>query len=221
MILPEVIKKRKKIIIAAGILIIILLILSFTLIFLYYKRNPAAKYPGGSGWSEPDWVEVNLIPPNEYSRPETKLDSVSGLVIHYVANPGTSAEANRSYFANLAKTKTTYASSHFIIGLEGEVIQLIPTNEVAYASNSRNNDTLSIECTHPTDTGEFNSATYDSLVALCANLSLEYSLDPKTDIIRHYDVTGKLCPLWYVENEDEWLEFLDDVDDVLRILKTN
>ena len=30
-------------------------------------------------------------------------------------------------------------------------------------------------------------------------------------IIRHYDVTGKECPLYYVEHEDKWEEFRDDV----------
>ena len=31
------------------------------------------------------------------------------------------------------------------------------------------------------------------------------------DVIRHYDVTGKACPKYYVENEDEWLIFKEDL----------
>ena len=31
------------------------------------------------------------------------------------------------------------------------------------------------------------------------------------DVIRHYDVTGKLCPLYYVEHEDAWAQFKADV----------
>ena len=31
-------------------------------------------------------------------------------------------------------------------------------------------------------------------------------------MIRHYDVTGKKCPLYYVEHEDEWKKFKEDVD---------
>ena len=89
----------------------------------------------------PDWVEVNLLPVNPYSRPGIALEQVNGIVIHYVGNPGTTAAQNHSFFTNLAQTGETYASSHFVVGLEGEVIQCIPLTEIAYASNIRNDDT--------------------------------------------------------------------------------
>jgi len=136
--------------------------------------------------------------------------------VHYVANPGTSAAANRSYFAGLAETKATYASSNFIIGLEGEVLQCVPADEVAYASNKRNSDTLSIECCHPDDTGVFTYPTYRSLVMLCRDICIGFGLDPESDIIRHYDVSGKMCPLYFVEHEDEWKQFLSDVKDAVK-----
>ena len=166
----------------------------------------------GSGWDTPDYVDVQLIDVNEYSRPGDKLEEVRGIVVHYVANPGTSAAANRSYFAGLAQSGATYASSNFIIGLEGEVIQCVPADEIAYASNSRNKDTLSIENCHPDETGKFTDATYASLVRLCADICEQFKLDPLTDIIRHHDVTGKLCPKYFVEHEDEWQKFLSDVN---------
>ena len=31
------------------------------------------------------------------------------------------------------------------------------------------------------------------------------------DVIRHYDVTGKNCPKYYVENEDAWVNFRNDL----------
>lgn len=37
----------------------------------------------------------------------------------------------------------------------------MPLTEVAYASNSRNDDTVSIEVCHPDETGEFSQVTYD------------------------------------------------------------
>ena len=76
-------------------------------------------------------------------------------------------------------------------------------DEVAFCSNSRNSDTLSIECCHPDETGAFTQATYDSLVCLLRWLCELYDLSPD-DVIRHYDVTGKLCPLYYVEHPDAW-----------------
>ena len=74
---------------------------------------------------EPD-IRVELIDINEYSRPAIALEEVTGVVIHYTANPGTTAEQNRGYFQSLAETEETYASSHFIVGIEGEIIQCIP-----------------------------------------------------------------------------------------------
>lgn len=155
-------------------------------------------------------IEEDYLTPNEYSRPQTPLKDINAVVIHYTANPGTSAANNRSYFEGLAKKRTTYASSHYIIGLEGEVIQCVPLNEISFASNDRNSDTIAIECCHEDETGEFNEATYQSLVSLTASLCVEFDLEEE-DIIRHYDVTGKLCPLYYVENEEEWLQFRREV----------
>ena len=66
----------------------------------------------------PDFA-VELLTVNEYSRPGTELAQVNGIVVHYTANPGTTAEQNRSYFESLAETWETHASSHFIIGISG------------------------------------------------------------------------------------------------------
>lgn len=158
----------------------------------------------------PEYVNVNLLTPNEYSRPQIPLEKVNGIVVHYVANPCSTALENRNYFEGLKDqtgSKTTSVSSHFVIGLEGEVVQCVPLNEVAYASNNRNSDTISIECCHPDDSGEFTSATYESLVRLTRWLMEEYGLDT-SQVIRHYDVTGKLCPKAFVEHPEEWERFL-------------
>ena len=114
-------------------------------------------------------------------------------MIHYVGNPGTTAKANRNYFESLSSGETeTYASSHFIVGLEGEVIQCIPLTEIAYASNIRNEDTVAIEVCHPDETGAFSPAAYQQVVELTAWLCRTFDLDPDTDVIRHYDVTGRI-----------------------------
>lgn len=157
----------------------------------------------------PDY-QVELLDYNEYSRPGTALTVVNGIVIHYTANPGTTAEQNRNYFNGLKDSGETYASSHFVIGIEGEIIQCIPCNEIAYASNDRNADTISIECCIPDETGKFTDETYQSLVELVTWLMGRYELGTD-DVIRHYDVTGKACPKYYVEHESEWLAFKEDL----------
>ncbi len=152
-------------------------------------------------------VTVDYLTVNEYSRPGDKLRNVNAIVIHYVGNPGTTAAQNRSYFEGLKDGHGTSASSHYIVGLEGEIIQCVPLDEISYASNERNGDTIAIECCHPDETGKFNAATYDSLVKLTAALCNTYGLSPDEDIIRHYDITGKRCPLYFVSNEEEWYGF--------------
>ncbi len=160
---------------------------------------------------KPQWIEENYIKPNPYSRPQTELEWVNGIVVHYVGNPGTTARQNQSYFNGLAESHKTYASSHFVIGLEGEVIQCVPLDEIAYCSNDRNQDTISIECCHPDESGEFTQATYDSLVRLTQWLCESFKLDGSEDVIRHYDVTGKECPLYYVRNQEAWEQFIRDL----------
>ena len=173
----------------------------------------------GQNISLPDYVEQDLLPVNQWSRPGTPLENIDGVVIHYVGNPDTTAQANRNYFASLSSGEEgTYASSHFIVGLEGEVIQCIPLTEIAYASNERNDDTLSIEVCHPDETGVFSDVTYWRVVDLTAWLCRTFHLDPMKDVIRHYDVTGKLCPLYYVEHPEAWEDFLVDVEAAMEAL---
>ena len=161
--------------------------------------------------SQQPQLDVELLSINDYSRPGLAMNEVKGIVIHYTANPGSTAIQNRNYFEGLKDSHETMASSHFIVGLDGEIVQCIPTNEISYASNDRNNDTISIECCHPDATGKFNQQTYDSLVELTTYLMGRFQLTTD-DVIRHYDVTGKKCPLYYVEHEDAWQQFLTDVN---------
>ncbi len=159
---------------------------------------------------EPPVIAVDYLEVNSYSRPGLELKDVKNIFVHYTANPGTSAAQNRSYFANLELTKERAASAHFIIGYEGEIIQCIPLEEQAYAVKTRNNDSISIECCYVDENGQFTQETYDSLVHMLAWLIDEYHLKPE-DILRHYDCGGKLCPIYYVENEEAWEQLLQDV----------
>ena len=159
-------------------------------------------------------MEEDFLTVNEYSRPGEKLEKVNNIFVHYTANKGTSAAQNRSYFENLGITGETSASAHFIIGFDGEIVQCIPLEEIAYAVQKRNYDSISIECCYLQENGEFTEATYQSLIRLSAWLLNEYNLAPE-DMRRHYDEGGKKCPLYYVENEDAWEQFLKDLRDYI------
>ena len=59
----------------------------------------------------------------------------------------------------------------------------------------------------------------ESLVQLTAWLAVTFDLETE-DLIRHYDVTGKICPKFYVENEDAWQTLLADVEAEAAALRT-
>lgn len=158
----------------------------------------------------PDYVDVQLIGVDGEARRGVPLEDITGIVVHYVGNPGTSAQGNRDYF----DTPGTLVSAHFVIGLEGEVIQCVPLWEKSSASNERNRDTISIECCHPDEDGKFTEVTYASLVKLTAWLCELNELTAE-QVIRHYDVTEKLCPLYFVEHEDAWEQFRQDVEKMI------
>ena len=197
---------RNRVLLAGAVLLLMLAVFFLCRKFFF----SSAKDQMEEGWEDAPEMSVELLTPNPYSRPEIPLEKVNGIVIHYTANPGSSAKANRNYFEGLKDSGQTYASSHFIVGLKGEIIQCIPSREIAYASNERNEDTLSIETCHPDESGRYNQATYDSLVELTAWLCHKFDLQ-STEVIRHYDVTGKICPKAFVEDEQAWEQFRRDV----------
>lgn len=208
--------RLKRGMILLGVLTIVLCIVT-----VYEKHEQSQEYTENkSDYIEsvkPD-IDVELLTPNEYSRPGIATNKITGIVVHYTANPGATAMNNRDYFEGLKDSHITKASSNFVVGLDGEIVQCVPTWEMAYASNSRNIDTVSIECCHPDETGKFNKKTYQSMVRLCAWLCLKFDLD-ENDVIRHYDVTGKNCPKYFVENEAAWKQFKNDIGTKLKKLK--
>ena len=165
-------------------------------------------------------IQKMFLTPNKYTRPQTPLKRVTKIAVHYVGNPNTTAKNNRDFFEGLKtqiadktntyrlnadgsymmyngqRVKLRWVSAHFVIGLGGEIIQCIPTSEIAYCTNAANSYSISIECCHPDATGKFTAATEQALAELCAYLCGHFGLTAD-DIIRHYDVTGKQCPLYW------------------------
>ena len=65
-----------------------------------------ADFPGAPPFT------VDLLDINEYSRPGIALEKINGIVIHYTANPKSTAKQNRDYFEGLKDSHETKASSH-------------------------------------------------------------------------------------------------------------
>lgn len=173
------------------------------------ETEPETETEKGNAVPRPD-IDEQLLTINEYSRPGDKVDAIEKIVIHYLGNPETTAQQNHDYFESLKDLQNVSMSANFVVGIDGEIIECVPPGEIAYASNSMNHLSVSIENCHIDETGQFTEETYESCVRLTAYLLEEYGLE-REDIIRHYDVTGKECPLYYVEHEDKWEEFRDDV----------
>jgi N-acetylmuramoyl-L-alanine amidase len=166
-------------------------------------------------------ITEQILTKNKYSWPCVLLKAVKGIVLHWVGNPGTSAAANRNYFESLKNQMPPkddrFASAHYIIGLDGEVIRCVPDKEVCYhvgaerytnealnrLSSYPNNCTIGIELCHPDGSGCFGNATLRSCRDLVSSLLIAYSLT-KDDVYRHYDITGKICPKYFVDYTDEW-----------------
>lgn len=164
------------------------------------------------------------IDKNPFSRPGNKLLGVKGIVIHYTASPGASAKNIRNYFQNLSKQSTEddiedrSASAHYAVGLDGEVIEIIPLDEEAYhvgaksykisfGKYSPNNYLIGIECCHADETGRLSPATYQATVELVQKLLSDFGLNSH-NVYRHFDITGKNCPKWFVEHDEDWKIFL-------------
>ena len=66
------------------------------------------------------------------------------------------------------------------------------------------------ECCHKKENGKFTAQTQAALIQLCTYLCIKFDLTEE-NLIRHYDVTGKICPKYFVEHPDAWETFKKDV----------
>jgi len=165
-----------------------------------------------------------LLTPNAYSRPLALLRDVKGLVVHWVANPGSSARATQRFFESRKSGKLGFGSAHYAID-PVETVRMIPENEIAYHVGAwkytdyalkkfgtyPNAHSIGVELHHLDWAGRFHPDTLAQLVVLLRDLCGRYSLDPVTDICRHFDITEKLCPKWWVDHEDEFRAFLKTI----------
>lgn len=141
------------------------------------------------------------------------------LVLHYVGATG-GAEANCKYFAS----EYVGASAHYFVGHSGEIWQCVEDKDISWHCGSssgykhtecRNANSIGIElCCRKDAKGQwyFEEATYLSAIELVRELMAKYNI-PINNVIRHYDVTGKVCPEPFVSNEGKytWSGFKADL----------
>lgn len=153
---------------------------------------------------------------NKYGRPGTPLTKCKKIINHYTGQHDVPGINTVNYFnngvANGCKVngKYIYASSHYVIDLDGTIYQLIPTNEISYCSNSANSYSVSIEVATTGEDNHYTDATYKSMVWLNAWLCQYKGLDCIKDMLTHTDIVGKnykLCPIYFVKNPKKWEQF--------------
>lgn len=167
-------------------------------------------------------VESYLLSPSANARPLNPLKQVKRIVLHYTSQSGKSAIDIRNQYEDYANTGSlTHDSCHFIIGLSGEIIQAIPTDECALASGAANIDSISITMCNELPSGEPTDSTYSSLVRLVTELCNHYNLGIQ-DVVRHYDIDGSsVCPRYFVINDVPWQMFLQDIQNGLTSNEKN
>ena len=144
-----------------------------------------------------------------------RTQAIKYIVIHYTANNGDTAKNNADYFSK--KLPADPSSAHYFVD-ENEIWQSVKDNDTAYhcGANSykhkecRNQNAIGIElCSRIDATGKyyFKAEVVNRAVALTKELMKKYNI-PLSNVIRHYDVTGKICPAPMVKEEKQWREFL-------------
>lgn len=131
---------------------------------------------------------------------------VKYIVIHYFGSLGT-AEAVANYF----QSKYRGASAHYSLDESSNVYQSVEVGDIAWHCGAksykhpscRNSNSIGIEVRpHKLSTKTMNASdkdwyfkdeVIDNLVEFTQYLMDKYNV-PVENVIRHYDVTGKLCP---------------------------
>lgn len=170
-------------------------------------------------------IKVNLANVNNYGDARS-LNSIKYIVIHYTANDGDTSMNNANYFKN----NVVEASAHYFVDSES-ITRSVPDDFVAWHCGAlsyrhhecRNANSIGVEICDDVKNGVIcpSDKTIKNTIELVEWLMKKYNI-PKVNVIRHYDVTGKLCPAYWcgtIDKEKKWqAEFKDKLNKAGNIL---
>ena len=153
-----------------------------------------------------------FIPCNESNYRKGRASEIEFLVIHYTGNNGDTAEGNCAYFKN----NRVSASAHYFVDEDG-ICQSVRDTDTAwhcgtkgtyYHKTCRNANSIGIElCSRENAAGYyFLRETIERAVELVRELMKKYNI-PIENVVRHYDVTHKICPAPFVHDHAAWDDF--------------
>lgn len=157
-------------------------------------------------------MNITQMPCNPGNYTAKRTGAIRYLVVHYTGAPGT-ARNNGAYFASRGDIG---ASAHYFVDAQ-DIVQSVPDSGRAWHCGAasyrhpecRNDNSIGVElCCYQDAAGRwrFDPATVANAVQLVRSLMAQYGID--TDhIVRHYDVTGKVCPEPFVRDALAWAEF--------------
>ena len=150
------------------------------------------------------------------------------IVIHNIGVAGQTANQAQRYFAD--PTKTTYSGVHYCVDIDGMVHEFANRDHITYhcgyktytpymlanyPSHTTNQPretpnwiSCGIEMCHPLADGKPTPETLMSTISLAKELMAYYNT---REVLRHYDITGKNCPAYYVAHSDEWERFKEEL----------
>lgn len=137
------------------------------------------------------------LPKNNGNNPNKQI-TPDTIVVHYFGDPNVSAERLAMCFLN---NNANNVSSNYIVDSK-QVIETIPAGHMSYCVSNHNTHTINIECAH-TESGQFDIRTMIHLREIVRKLMKDWGIDAQ-HVVRHYDLTGKHCPMFYVKNKREW-----------------
>ena len=152
--------------------------------------------------------------------------AIEWLVMHYTANDGDSDTSNGRYFQ---KPLNPVASAHFFVDDDSITIS-VPEDYVAFHCGAyhythpfcRNYNSIGIEMCDAKRDGKVmaTAKTIANAADLAARLCEKYNI-PVDHIIRHYDVTGKLCPKYWVDDPEGIVRFRKLVKEAGEMVETS
>lgn len=175
------------------------------------------------GFNVKEWIIPANDTTKEWTRPRT-ANSQKGIAIHWTGNINVGAKAynNANFFHQRVGT---YGSAHYVLD-EDTIYHVIPDNEMAYHVGATtyktkrfgtypNNQLIGLEICFYLD-GDWEK-TYDHAVRFVAAICLKKGWnDPWKALIRHFDVTGKDCPLMMTDLVNDYYHVYASVKSMLK-----
>ena len=121
------------------------------------------------------------------------------IVIHYSGGACVSAETLARCLIN---NNANNVSANYCVD-EKDIICTIPPGYMSFGVTGHNEHIINIETCFKDPAGRFELDTIANLRRVVKKCMRDFGIPPE-NVVRHYDLTNKKCPWYYVDNPKEW-----------------